>query len=57
MSTSEPYDLLIRGATVLTADAARPQIDDALIGIRGQRKVRGIDAPGTGSAPRSRAAR
>jgi len=37
MAMPGPYDLLIRGATVLTDDAARPQIDDALIGIRGQR--------------------
>ena len=37
MATSEPYDLLVRGATALTGDAARPQIDDAVIGIRGSR--------------------
>jgi 5-methylthioadenosine/S-adenosylhomocysteine deaminase len=34
---SEPLDLLVRGATALTGDPARPQIDDAVIGVRGQR--------------------
>src|SRR5206468_4682372 len=34
MATPDAYDLLVRGATVLTGDAARPQIDDAVIGIR-----------------------
>jgi 5-methylthioadenosine/S-adenosylhomocysteine deaminase len=37
MATSDPLDLLVRGATVLTGDPRRPQIEDALIGIRGQR--------------------
>lgn len=37
MSTPAPYDLLIRGATALTADPARPMVEDAVIGIRGQR--------------------
>jgi 5-methylthioadenosine/S-adenosylhomocysteine deaminase len=32
-----PLDLLIRGCTALTSDAAMPAIDDAAIGIRGDR--------------------
>jgi len=36
---TEPLDLLIRGATALTADPAQPMIEDAVIGIRGDRLV------------------
>jgi 5-methylthioadenosine/S-adenosylhomocysteine deaminase len=31
------YDLVLRGVTALTADAARPVIEDAVIGVRGDR--------------------
>ena len=31
------YDLLIRGCTALTSDPAQPVIDDAVIGIQGDR--------------------
>jgi 5-methylthioadenosine/S-adenosylhomocysteine deaminase len=37
MTTPEPFDLLIRGCTVLTSDPALPMIEDAAIGIRGDR--------------------
>ena len=37
MSNTEPFDLVIRGATALTADPAMPMIEDAAIGIRGDR--------------------
>jgi 5-methylthioadenosine/S-adenosylhomocysteine deaminase len=37
MSNPETLDLLIRGATALTADPAAPLIEDAAIGIRGDR--------------------
>src|SRR3954463_9720601 len=37
MSPKEPLDLLIRGCTALTSDPAMPIIDDASIGIRGDR--------------------
>lgn len=33
-AASEEFDLVVRGGTALTADPARPQIDDAVIGIR-----------------------
>ena len=39
MSDAEPLDLLIRGATALTSDPAMPMIEDAAIGIRGDRLV------------------
>ena len=35
--TTAPLDILIRGATALTSDPAHPVIDDAVIGIRGDR--------------------
>ena len=35
--TDTPYDLLIRGCTALTADPDNPVIEDAAIGIRGNR--------------------
>ena len=35
--TGAPLDLLLRGATVLTADDARPVIADGVVGIRGDR--------------------
>src|SRR3954471_9185212 len=52
MSETEPLDLLIRHATALTADPARPMGEDAPIGIRHDRLVlvgpssdaQGIDA-------------
>jgi hypothetical protein len=34
-----PLDILIRGATALTAEPDRPVIEDAVIGIRGDRLV------------------
>lgn len=34
---AQTLDLLLRGATALTGDAIRPVIDDAVIGIRGDR--------------------
>jgi 5-methylthioadenosine/S-adenosylhomocysteine deaminase len=37
MNDAEPIDLLIRGATALTSDPARPMIEDAAIGIRADR--------------------
>ena len=39
MSQTGPaaFDILIRGCTALTADPAQPVIDDAVIGIRGDR--------------------
>lgn len=42
------YDLVLRGATVLTADPAHPSIEDAVIGIRHDRIAllgRATDAP------------
>jgi 5-methylthioadenosine/S-adenosylhomocysteine deaminase len=35
MSQTEPFDILIRGATAITSDDAMPMISDAAIGIRG----------------------
>ena len=35
--TAAPVDLLLRGATVLTADDARPVIEDGVVGIRRDR--------------------
>ncbi len=46
---TEPFDILIRGATALTSDPAQPMIEDAVIGIRGDRLVmvgRALDADG-----------
>ena len=37
MKPDAPFDLLIRGCTALTSDPARPMIDKAAIGIRGDR--------------------
>jgi 5-methylthioadenosine/S-adenosylhomocysteine deaminase len=37
--TAPPVDLLVRGATALTAETDRPVIEDAVIGIRGSRLV------------------
>ena len=37
MTAAEPLDLLIRGCTALTADPAMPLIEDAAIGISGDR--------------------
>jgi 5-methylthioadenosine/S-adenosylhomocysteine deaminase len=36
-ATAERFDLLVRGGTALTAEADRPVIEDAVIGIRGGR--------------------
>src|SRR5919206_604828 len=37
MTEPESFDILIRGCTALTSDPAQPLIDDAAIGIRGNR--------------------
>ena len=39
MNEIEPLDLLIRGCTALTSDPSMPMIEDAAIGIRGDRLV------------------
>jgi 5-methylthioadenosine/S-adenosylhomocysteine deaminase len=44
---SLPFDILIRGCTALTADPERPVIEDAVIGIRGNRLA--LLATATGS--------
>jgi 5-methylthioadenosine/S-adenosylhomocysteine deaminase len=47
-----PLDILIRGATALTAELDRPVIEDAVIGIRGDRLVL-IEKAGTTQAPKA----
>ena len=37
MSETEPFDILIRGATAITSDPATPMIADAAIGVRGDK--------------------
>jgi 5-methylthioadenosine/S-adenosylhomocysteine deaminase len=37
MTAAAPFDILIRGCTALTAEPGKPTIDDAVIGIRGNR--------------------
>lgn len=38
-ATAQSFDLLVRGGTVLTAETDHPVIEDAVIGIRGDRLV------------------
>ena len=53
MSDTEPLDLLIRGCTALTSDPAAPLIEDAAIGIRGDRlALVGTSAAADGIAAR-----
>jgi 5-methylthioadenosine/S-adenosylhomocysteine deaminase len=44
-ATAPPFDLLLRGGTALTAEPDRPVIEDAAIGIRGDRLA--LVAPAT----------
>jgi 5-methylthioadenosine/S-adenosylhomocysteine deaminase len=53
MSQNAPLDLVIRGCTALTSDPAMPVIDDAVIGIRGDRLAWIGDAADPG-APEAR---
>jgi 5-methylthioadenosine/S-adenosylhomocysteine deaminase len=52
-SDTSPFDILIRGATALTADPNTPVIEDAVIGIRGDR----LALVGRGAESASREAR
>jgi len=50
MTETGPFDLLIRGCTALTSDPALPMIEDAAIGVRGDRLAFvGKDAPNLGA--------
>lgn len=52
MSEADALDLLIRGCTALTSDPAQPVIEDAAIGIRGERLVFVGKAPSAMTAKR-----
>src|SRR5690606_8684365 len=53
-AASEEFDLVVRGGTALTADPARPQIDDAVIGIRDGRLAIVAAASAVGALSASR---
>src|SRR3954463_13492602 len=51
-NTTQTFDLLIRGCTALTAEPGRPAIENAVIGIRGDR----IEFVGSGAQTQALAA-